>query len=696
MPYNEFQKIVDEIVQSDIVVLEEYSTENGYDENFDVTDIHITGSRKHYFTHELKYDNGVEKTLTLPAMKFLSVRTWDKVRDYIRFHDDMGHLWDERMRRCDTERVGRVVNHFQNDDNAYFMVINAPNTEVHLIWKIQCKLPPKTKRFCPLKTFNNAPLKSLDRWDKIISTMTTKIANILQCYALGMGIKQISRSFELSRNTVRRYVRLFQECGIPIKELAAMPSARIQEMFSEGVGRNREPSQRQLELEALLPEYAARLSRRGVTVKTLYEEYRETHPDGYRHASFGNYLMRYRMVTHVVGHVEHYAGDQMYIDFAGDKLEVVDSESGECRSVEVFVAILPCSHYTYCEAVWSQSRQDLIKACENALHFYGGVPMAIVPDNLKSAVTRSDRNEPVINEEFAAFAEHYGCTVYPTRVRHPKDKALVENAVKLLYRSVYADIEGLVFHSLESLNAAISESLSAFNGRRMSGRPQSRREQFEQIESDCLRPLPAIRHQMKERRSATVMRNGYVTFRLHHYSVPKEYIGKRVEIVYDADTLEIYHGLRLVTTHQRDDTPYSYTTKDAHGLPGRHGSYEKDLEQIYERAGQTDNVLLLYLRKVAELKKYPPAAFRSCRGIMALEKTFGLERLVAASACATQLRLYGYQEIRRILERGDDADFLSKDDIDDEVPVTSIHKNIRGAAYFAQLKHLNRDNNGNK
>lgn len=131
--FNEFQKIVDEIVQSDIVVLEEYSTENGYDENFDVTDIHITGSRKHYFTHELKYDNGVEKTLTLPAMKFLSVRTWDKVRDYIRFHDDLGHLWDERMRRCDTERVGRVVNHFQNDDNAYFMVINAPNTEVHLI-----------------------------------------------------------------------------------------------------------------------------------------------------------------------------------------------------------------------------------------------------------------------------------------------------------------------------------------------------------------------------------------------------------------------------------------------------------------------------------------------------------------------------------------------------------------------------------
>lgn len=264
--------------------------------------------------------------------------------------------------------------------------------------------------------------------------MTTKIANILQCYALGMEIKQISRSFELSRNTVRRYVRLFQKCGIPIKELASMPSSRIQEMFSEGVSRSQIPSQRQLELEALPPEYSARLSRRGVTVKSLYKEYHKTRPNGYKHASFGNYLMRYRMVTHVVGHIEHYADDQIYIDFASDKFEVIDNENGECRSVEMFVSILPCSHYTYCEAVWSQSKQDLIKACENALHFYGGIPMAIVPDNLKAAVARSNHNGPVINEEFAAFSEHYGCTVYPARVRHPKDKALVENAVRLLYR----------------------------------------------------------------------------------------------------------------------------------------------------------------------------------------------------------------------------------------------------------------------
>lgn len=324
--------------------------------------------------------------------------------------------------------------------------------------------------------------------------MTTKLANILHCYAMGMGIKGISAAFELSRNTVRRYVRLFQESSIPMDQLLSMPASRIQEMFGGSGERERTPSQRQMELEALLPEYEARLKRKGVTVKSLFEEYSREHPDGFRHASFGIYIQRYRLVSRAVGHVEHYAGDQMYIDFAGDKLEVVDEVSGECRSVEVFVAILPCSHYTYCEAVWSQCKEDLIKACQNALHFYGGVPMAVVPDNLKSAVTRSNRNEPIINDDFAAFAEHYGCAVYPARVRHPKDKALVENAVKLMYKSVYADIEGLMFHDIESLNTAIESSLEKFNSKQMSNRKESRRELFEEIEKDYLRPLPPVRY----------------------------------------------------------------------------------------------------------------------------------------------------------------------------------------------------------
>ena len=329
--------------------------------------------------------------------------------------------------------------------------------------------------------------------------MNTKLKNILLCHASGMGIKGISSAFDISRNTVRRYVRMYQDSGIPAEKLPSLSDARLQELFAIPGARERKPSERQVRLEALLPDYAARLSRKGMTVKKLYEEYHTGHPDGYLKASFGMKLRQFMLQTNAIGHVEHRAGDQMYIDFAGDRLEIVDEATAGIRKVEVFVAILPCSHYTYCEAVWTQKKEDLIKACENAIRFYGGAPCAIVPDNLKSAVTRSGRDEPVINPAFESFAEHYGCAVVPARVRHPKDKALVENAVKLMYRSVYVDLEGQIFHNLESLNEAILRSLEKFNARNLTRRKESRRQLFEAVERDNLRPLPANRYQMRQR-----------------------------------------------------------------------------------------------------------------------------------------------------------------------------------------------------
>ena len=192
---------------------------------------------------------------------------------------------------------------------------------------------------------------------KTVNTMA-KLKNVLRCYAMGMGIKEISSAFNLSRNTVRKYVRAFQESGLSLEKVLGMSDEHLYGMFVGGKSRTREPSGRRAELDALLPEYAARLRQRGVTVRKLFEEYSREHPDGYRHANFGILLRRYMLQTKAVGHVEHYAGDQMYVDFAGDRLEVIDEFTGNPRQVEV--AILPCSHYTYCEAVWSQRKEDLI------------------------------------------------------------------------------------------------------------------------------------------------------------------------------------------------------------------------------------------------------------------------------------------------------------------------------------------------
>lgn len=204
-----------------------------------------------------------------------------------------------------------------------------------------------------------------------------QIKNILRCYAMGMGIKGISNVFNLSRNTVRRYVHKYLDSGLTLDRLLSMLEEHLQEMFAGNLPRNVKPSANREELDALLPDYARRLSRKGTTVKSLYAEYASQHPSGYKSTQFFTLLRRYTLQTKAVGHVEHPAGDQMYIDFAGDKLEVADSCTGEVREVEVFVAILPCSQYTYCEAVWSQKKEYLIAACENAIHFYGGAPMAI-------------------------------------------------------------------------------------------------------------------------------------------------------------------------------------------------------------------------------------------------------------------------------------------------------------------------------
>ena len=519
--------------------------------------------------------------------------------------------------------------------------------------------------------------------------MNKRIKNILRCYAAGIGIKETASTFHISRNTVRKYVRLFLSSGKSIEQLLSLPNGQLDELFGCTDTRHREPSSKRIELEALLPGYVSRLSRKGMSVRKLFKEYHTEYPDGYQLSSFKRIVSEYRFHIKVVGHVEHYAAEQMYIDFAGDRLEVVDEMTGETKKAEVFVAILPFSHYTYCEAVWSQRKEDLIKACENAIQYFEGVPAAIVPDNLKAAVTRSDRNEPVINDDFAAFAEYYGCVVYPARVRHPKDKALVENAVKLLYRSIYLDIEGMTFSSLEELNTAIHISLLDFNEKVMAGREMSRKEIFLHGEKDYLRPLPVKRYVMKERKLMTVGKNSYVSLFKHHYSVPKEYVGRRMTILYDADTVEIYCGMNLVATHDRCDIPYTYSWKKEHNLPGHYGPYDKDLEELFQRASEIDNIVLNYLQEVERVMQYPPKAFRSCRGIMTLEKKYGRDRLVAACACADQKLQYGYQALREVLELGEDVDFLPDEDGKVQL-VTEDIRNGNGRAIKSKLWSPNR------
>ena len=241
--------------------------------------------------------------------------------------------------------------------------------------------------------------------------------------------------------------------------------------------------------------------------------------------------------------LEHEAGKELFIDFAGKKLHIVDKETGELIPVEVFVAILPNSQYTYVEACMSQKREDLIACLSNSLSFYGGVPKAIVSDNLKSAVTRASKYEPEVNRSLKDFAHHNNCVVNPTRSYSPQDKALVENAVQLTYQRIYHPIRAMTFFSLKELNQQIRKHLEVYNNLLFQRKEASRRELFQSVERSYLKPLPCSTYQLKEYTRAKVQKIGYVYFSpdKSYYSVPYRFIGKLTMIHYTQSTVEVYH-----------------------------------------------------------------------------------------------------------------------------------------------------------
>ena len=314
-------------------------------------------------------------------------------------------------------------------------------------------------------------------------------------------------------------------------DIEAMSDAQLARAFL--VEKPKTENQRISDLEFLFPVLAARLKKRGVTKKMLYQQYISAYPDGFKHSAFLERLNAYTGMIKPSMRVAHKSGDKLFIDFTGKRLSVVDDQSGEIQQVEVFVAILGCSQLTFVTAVATQKKEDFILACEQALHFYGGVPEAIVPDNLKSAVKKASRYESELNDSFAAFASHYNTYVFPARVYKPKDKALVEGAVKIIYTSIFTKIDELIYHTIEALNSSIAIDLEAHNNTLLTGCNYSRRQQFEQLEKDALRPLNKYRYDPMNAKVATVGKTGYVTIDHRYYSIPYKFIGKKVKLMYN-------------------------------------------------------------------------------------------------------------------------------------------------------------------
>jgi transposase len=228
------------------------------------------------------------------------------------------------------------------------------------------------------------------------------VREILRLRAEGLSDRAIARSTRLARSTVSDYAGRAVAAGLSWPLPEGLTDTALEALLfvrggpAPGAHRKPEPDWASLHRE---------LRRPGVTLMLLWQEYRAGAPEGYGYSSFCELYEEWESRLPPVMRQVHPAGERLFVDYAGQTVELVDGRTGEIRTAQIFVAVLGASSFTYAEATWTQTLPDWIGAHVRALTFFGGVPRQIVPDNLKAGVLKA-----------------YGTAILPARPRRPRDK----------------------------------------------------------------------------------------------------------------------------------------------------------------------------------------------------------------------------------------------------------------------------------
>jgi transposase len=367
---------------------------------------------------------------------------------------------------------------------------------------------------------------------------------------------------------------------------------------------------------------------------------------------------------------EHRAGEKLFVDYAGQTVDIVDTATGAVSNAQIFVAVLGASSYTYVEATASQGLEDWIGSHVRAFSFYGCVPEAVVPDNLKSGVSKPSRYEPDINPTYNDLARHYQTVILPARVRKPRDKAKAEN--------------GDTFFSLDELNLEIKRLLRDLNEKPFQKLPGSRKSRFEELDRPALKPLPAAAYELARWKRATVHIDYHVEVEKHYYSVPYTLVKKKLDVRYTASTVECFYRNKRVACHLRDDRAGHHTTIKEH-MPVSHQRYLDWTPDRFRRwAAKIGPQTLLLTETILVKRGHPQQAYRSLLGILRLGKSYGDKRLEAACERALHIKALSYRSIESILKNGLDQKPLPGTGRE-TTPVK--HDNIRGAGYYTSTSH---------
>lgn len=497
-----------------------------------------------------------------------------------------------------------------------------------------------------------------------------------QKWTLQRPHREVAASLRISAGAVGSVLARAQGLGLDWAQVQGLGDGELEDKM---YGRAPEPgAQRpvpdwgQLHLELRKP---------AVTLELLHLEYLEQFPGGYKYSQF---CARYRQWLGQRGPVlrqDHSAGDKMFVDYAGQKPHYFDKQTGQRVEVELFVAVLGASNYTFAQVSPSQQGPDFIASHVAAFEFLGGVPRVVVPDQLRSGVSGPCRYEPSLQRTYEEMARHYGTVVAPARPGRPKDKAKVEVGVLVAERWILARLRNLRLFSFGELSEYVDQLLEDLNGRTMRVYRASRKELFERLDRPALRPLPATSFVYAQWKQARVNIDYHVELEGHYYSVPHPLIGKQVELRATSTTVEVYDRGQRVASHPRSEARGHHSTVAEH-MPKAHQQHLSwTPSRLINWAGtmgpQTQRLVEIILAE----RPHPEQGYRSCLGILRLAKRYSEARLEAACARALLSGARSYRHVESILKNGLEALPLPASDSQPAGPGPS-HPNIRGRSYY--------------
>lgn len=491
----------------------------------------------------------------------------------------------------------------------------------------------------------------------------------------GLGQRPIARCLNISRTTVGDYLHRANMAGLSWPLPDSLTDQQLYSLLFPPAA-SVTPSDRPLPDCAYLHN---ELKRKGVTLMLLWEEYIAEHPQGYRYSHFCELYRRWTRKLKISMRQVHKAGEKLFVDYCGHTLPIVNPHTGEICEAQIFVAVLGASSYTFAEATLSQNLSDWLGSHARAFAFFGGVPELVIPDNLKSAVSKPCRYEPDLNPSYQDLAEHYGTAVIPARVRKPKDKAKAEVGVQVVERWILARLRKQTFFSLAEANAAIRTLLNDLNSRPFKKLPGCRKDAFESLDRPALKPLPSQSYTFAQWKKVRPGIDYHIEVDGHYYSVPYQLRGQQLDARITSDTVECFQQRKRVASHTRSFQKGRHTTVLSHMPKGQQEYADWTPERLIRWAAKTGPKTAAMTEAILASRQHAQQAFRSAMGLISLAKVYTPERLEAACELALEGGANSYKSVKSILTTK-----LDQQPRQQTLPIATPieHDNIRGGRYY--------------